>query len=325
MKEKIKLAICRGTTCSGCDVAVLDIHERLLLVADKAEIVFAPTLVDTKYKDLEKIKDKEIDVCLYHGAIRDSENEHMAKLLRKKSKLMIALGSCACFGGLFGLINTTTTNEIMDEVYKNTPSTVNPHNTLPQTEYTDKKGHTVTLPKLYDTVTSLDEKVEVDYFIPLCPPMPDQIMTALQAVLTWHLPPKGTVLASDKALCSECKRKKSEPRTIGKLHRTYEKEIDQEKCMLEQGLLCMGPATRAGCGTICLKANVPCRGCAGPTKGVVDQGANILQLIATIYGVPEESLTEEDAKEMMKQIKDPLGTFYRFTLATSLLKRRREK
>lgn len=324
-KEKIKIAICRGCTCSGCDIAILDIHERLLKVIEKADIVYAPTIMDTKNSAVEKMKDGEVDVCFYHGAVRDSDNEELARLLRKKSKIMIAFGACACFGGIFGLANTTDRKGIFEEVYKNTASTDNPDNVTPQTEYTDKKGHRVTLPEFYDSVYPLDEKVDVDYYIPLCPPIADQIMTGLNAIISQNLPPKGTILASDKTLCSECERKKSQVRKIDKIHRPHEIVIDQEKCMLDQGLLCMGPATRAGCGTICVKANVPCRGCNGPTSMEYDQGANMLSLIATIYGIPEESLTEEDVKKVMKQIKDPLGTFYRFTLPSSILKRTRTK
>jgi F420-non-reducing hydrogenase small subunit len=322
-KEKIKIAICRGCTCSGCDVAILDIHERLLKVIEKAEIVYAPTIMDTKNADVEKMKDGEIDVCFYHGAVRDSDNEELAHLLRKKSKIMIAFGACACFGGIFGLANTTDRGEIMEEVYVNTPTTENPEGVMPQTEYWDKKDHKLTLPELYDSVYPLNEKVDVDYYIPLCPPIPDQIMTGLNAITSWQLPPKGTILASEKTLCSECERSRSQVRRIDKLHRPHEITIDQEKCMLDQGLLCMGPATRAGCGTQCVKANVPCRGCSGPTREEFDQGANMLSLIATIYGIPEESLTEEDVKKVMKEIKDPLGTFYRYTLPKSILRRKR--
>jgi F420-non-reducing hydrogenase small subunit len=322
-KEKIKIAICRGCTCSGCDIAILDIHERLLKVIEKAEIVYAPTIMDTKNSDVEKMKDGEIDVCFYHGAVRDSDNEELAHLLRKKSKIMIAFGACACFGGIFGLANTTDRGEIMEEVYVNTPSTENPEGVMPQTEYWDKKDHKLTLPELYDSVYPLNEKVDVDYYIPLCPPIPDQIMAGLNAITSWHLPPKGTILASEKTLCSECDRTRSQVRKIDKLHRPHEIAIDREKCMLDQGLLCMGPATRAGCGTQCVKANVPCRGCSGPTREEFDQGANMLSLIATIYGIPEESLTEEDVKKVMKEIKDPLGTFYRYTLPKSILRRKR--
>ena len=114
-KKKLKLAICRGATCSGCDIAVLDIHERLLAVLEAADIVFAPTLIDVKYTDVDAMEDNEIDVCLYHGAVRDSENEHMANVMRQKSKILVAFGACACFGGIFGLGNVSNKDGIFEE------------------------------------------------------------------------------------------------------------------------------------------------------------------------------------------------------------------
>ncbi len=320
-KGKLKLAICRGATCSGCDIAVLDLHERLLKVLEAADIVFAPTIMDSKYRDVEAMEDGEIDVCLYHGSVRDSENEHMAHLMRQKSRILVAFGACACFGGIFGLANVSTREGIFEEVYRNTASTDNPGFTTPQTTYVDGMGHTLSLPDFYDDVFALDDRVDVDYYIPLCPPVADQIMTAFNAIISGELPPKGSVIASDKILCSECERIKSGKRRIDRIHRPHEVEIDPVKCMLDQGLLCMGPATRAGCGTICIKANVPCRGCSGPTREAFDQGGNMLNLIATIFGLGGEDLTEEDVEGIFKQIRDPLGTFYRFTLPKSMLKR----
>ncbi len=323
-KKIRKLAICRGATCSGCDIAILDIHGKLLNVLEEADIVFAPTIMDAKYKDLEEMEDGEIDIGIYHGAVRFSENEHMANLMRKKSKILIAFGSCACFGGIFGLANVSNKNEIFREVYDKTASTKNEDYVTPQEIYTDPQGHELTLPKFYDDVFALDDKVDVDYYIALCPPITEDIMTAITAVVTGNLPPKGTIIASEKTLCSECPRKKSEIRKIKKIYRPHEVEIDPDVCMLDQGLICMGPATRAGCGAICLNGNVPCRGCNGPTKEALDQGGNMLGLIATIFGISEEDLTEEDVEKLFKQIKDPLGTFYRFSLPKSMLRRVRK-
>ncbi|MBN2013580.1 MAG: oxidoreductase [Candidatus Altiarchaeota archaeon] len=323
-EKKLRLAICRGATCSGCDIAVLDIHERLLSVLEKADIVFAPTIMDAKYEDLEAMEDNSIDVGLYHGSVRLSENEHMAELMRKKCRLLIAFGACACFGGIFGLANVSDREEIFREVYKKTASTENPDFVTPEEVYRDKKGHELTLPRFYDDVYALDDKVDVDYYVPLCPPVADQIMTALNAIISGDLPPKGAVIALEKTLCSECPRKKSERRKIDKIHRPHEVELDPDTCFLDQGLICMGPATRAGCGGICLTANVPCRGCNGPTKEAFDQGGNMLGLISTIFGICEEDLTEADVEKIFKQIKDPLGTFYRFTLPKSMLRRVRK-
>ena len=85
----------------------------------------------------------------------------------------------------------------------------------------------------------------------------------------------------------------------------------------------MGPATRAGCGAKCINVNQPCRGCFGPTKAALDHGGSMLSAIASIFKIDESeaSLTEEQIVEIMSQIKDPLGTFYEFTMPVGLIKR----
>ena len=133
---KIKIAQYWGAGCGGCDVALLDIDEKILGVAEIADIVFWPIAVDTKIKDVEAMPDKSITATLYNGAIRNSENEHMAKLLRQKSALIVSFGSCACFGGIPGLANVTNTKDILDYVYNQTFSSDPRHAepVIPQTQ-----------------------------------------------------------------------------------------------------------------------------------------------------------------------------------------------
>ena len=86
----------------------------------------------------------------------------------------------------------------------------------------------------------------------------------------------------------------------------------------------MGPATRTGCGETCIKANQPCQGCFGPLDGVVDQGAKALSMVASILGLDgEKDMSEEEVKKLIDSIADPAGTVYRFSLASSLLRRKR--
>jgi F420-non-reducing hydrogenase small subunit len=323
MPEKLKLAISRGATCSGCDVEVVDINERLLEVTQIADIVFAAVIMDTKLKDVEGWEDGAIDITLHHGAIRDSENEHEARLFRKKSKILISFGSCSAYGGIPGLANVTNKDGIFDEVYGDNISTSNPENTMPLPEWTDKRGHKVTLPRFYDEVLSLDDIVPVDYYLPGCPPLVTQINQALDAIISGNLPPKGSVLASAKTLCDECKRTKPEKINIKRIYRPYEIEIDPNKCMLEQGIICLGPATRAGCEAKCIEANMPCRGCLGATSAASDQGGSMLSAITSILAISDKDsiLSEEDIEKLVSQVKDPLGTFYRFSMPKSLLKR----
>ncbi|MCG7844150.1 MAG: oxidoreductase [Methanomassiliicoccales archaeon] len=324
---KIKIAQYWGAGCGGCDVALLDIDEKILGVAEMADIVFWPIAVDAKIKDVEAMPDGYITATLYNGAVRNSENEHIAKLLRRKSQIMVSFGSCACFGGIPGLANVTNRADLLEYVYTKTPTSDNVEKVYPMTNWQAPEGE-ITLPRLYDTVLTLDQVVDVDYYMPGCPPTTNLINEFL-GIVEKHvkegapLPPKGSVIASQKTLCDECPRTRS-TKKIDKINMPYEIDIDPEKCMLEQGIICLGPSTRAGCGARCLLANQPCRGCMGPTAEVLDQGGSMLSALASIFsiGSGESQLNEDDILELMTQIKDPLGTFYAFTMPASIIKRK---
>ena len=314
--EKLKFAIYWAAACGGCDVAILDINEKILEVAGKADIVLWPVALDFKYSDLAALPDGSVDVCLFNGAVRNAEQERLARLLRAKSKVMVAFGACACFGGIPALANVSTRDRIFHRVYRDTASTANPDTVFPQTICQVPEGE-LELPEFHNTVRSLKQVVPVEYFIPGCPPPVDLIWTALDAIFTGQLPPLGATIASDKVLCDQCERKRSEEKTVKEFRRPWQVIPDIEKCFLEQGIVCGGPGTRGGCGARCVKVNMPCRGCFGPPPGVRDQGAKLLSAMASL--VDSEDPTE--IAEIVGQIKDPLGTFYRFGLADSILGR----
>ena len=319
--SKPKFAMYWAAACGGCEIAVLEIKERILDVAAAFDIVFWPVAMDFKYKDVEAMEDGAITITLFNGAVRNSENEHLAKLLRQKSKVLCAFGACATMGGIPGLANISNRREIMDLVYTQEPSVDNPDRVFPQTSVTVAEGE-LTLPELWDTVRPLNQVVDVDYYIPGCPPEAEQIWGVLSTVIDilktgGELPPKGTVLgATEKSCCDECPRTKEEKKITGFI-RPWEIIPDPEKCLLEQGIICMGPATRGGCGARCVSAAMPCRGCYGPPPGVIDQGAKMLSTLASII----DAETPEKIAEIAATVIDPLGTFYRFGLASSLMRR----
>lgn len=237
---KLKLALYWAASCGGCDVAVLDTNEKILDIANIADIVFWPIAMDFKYHHVEAMEDGSIDVCLFNGAVRNSEQEKIAKLLRQKSKTMVAFGSCACFGGIPALGNFTNRSEIFERAYIEAPSNDNPDRIFPQTSTKVEEGE-LELPEFYDTVLTLADVVDVEYFVPGCPPPVDLILKFVDLLATGQLPPPGAVLASEKTLCDECPRKKEEKR-ITKIYRPHEIVPDPERCLLEQGIICMGPA-----------------------------------------------------------------------------------
>jgi len=318
-KEKLKLAVYWAASCGGCCVSVLDVHEKLLDIVAVADLVFWPIALDTKYKDVEKMTDNNIDITLFNGAIRNSENEYLAKLLRKKSKILVAYGACAHLGGIPGLANLSNKEELLKRVFEETESTVNPDKIRPQPITKVDEGE-LEIPEFYNDVMALDQVVDVDYYLPGCPPQSDRLLEVFTAIVEGkELPPKGSVVgAMDKAQCEDCPREKSEEKTIKRFYRPFEIEDDGETCLLEQGILCMGPATRAGCGTRCLEANSPCRGCYGPTSEAKDPGAKMMSAIATMI----DSNDPEEIDKIIKQIVDIAGSFYRFSVPASMLRRK---
>ncbi|NLJ43881.1 MAG: oxidoreductase [Bacteroidales bacterium] len=318
-KPKLKLAVYWAAACGGCCVSVLDVHEKLFDVVSAADLVFWPIALDTKYEDVENMPDKYIDLTLFNGAVRNSENEHMARLLRKKSKTLVAYGSCAHMGGIPGLANFSTREEILRRVFEETESVVNTDKIRPVPEYTAKEG-VLEIPEFYNDVRSLSLVVDVDYYIPGCPPQTERLLEVFTAIVTGaELPPKGSVVGADnKTQCEECTRKKSENKKIKKFYRPWEIKDDGETCFLEQGVICMGPATRAGCGHRCIKGNAPCRGCYGPPSGAIDPGAKMMSAIA---GIIDEKEPEEISR-VIEDIADPGGYFYRFSLPVSLIRRK---
>jgi F420-non-reducing hydrogenase small subunit len=319
---KPKLALYWAASCGGCDIAVLAIDDKILKVAEAFDIVMWPVAIDAKVRDVERLPDKGIDVCLFNGAIRTSEQEYMAHLLRRKSKILVAFGACAHEGGIPGLANQYSREQIFDYVYRQAPSVDNPSGTLPQPETAVPEG-TLHIPVFYDTVKALDQTVDVDYYVPGCPPEAENIWAIVEAVVAGlggaPLPPAGTVLGKTTTVCDECSRVRSEKK-IKEFKRTWQVLPDETACLLEQGLVCAGLATRAGCGALCPKVNSPCIGCHGPNDGVEDFGARMMGALASVI---DSNDPKEIARIIEEGIPDPIGTFYRFSLAHSLLRRAR--
>jgi F420-non-reducing hydrogenase small subunit len=311
-----------AASCGGCEIAVLNIHEKILDVDANFEVVFWPVAMDAKYKDVEAMEDGSILLTLFNGGIRNSENEHIAKVLRQKSQILVAFGSCACEGCIPGLANLSPASEIAETAFS-TVSTDNPDGILPQTSYEMPEGE-ITIPTIYPRLRTLDSVVDVDYYMPGCPPESHQIGAVIDLVIQVlqgkaELPPKGaTIGAGNSTVCDECERKRN-VKTITSFRRIYDEEIDPELCLLEQGIPCNGPATRSGCNARCPSAGAQCIGCYGPAEGVIDYGARLIAAFASVI----DSEDPEEIEAILDGIPDPTGQFYRFNLAGSLLKANR--
>jgi len=314
--SKPKLALYWAASCGGCEIAVLGIGDKILDITEAFDIVLWPVAMDFKLHHIEAMEDKSIDVCLFNGAVRTSEQEYMARLLRAKSKVMVAFGSCAHEGCIPGLANVTTHEDIFQSSYHDKATVHNPDGVRPQLKTEVEEG-TLYLPMFYDTVRTLDQAVQVDYYIPGCPPESNRIWEALTAVMEGKLPEPGSVIGEKSTVCDVCPRIRTD-KTIKAFKRTWEIEPDPEICLLEQGIICCGIATRAGCGALCPQVGSPCIGCYGPAEGVDDFGARMISALASVIDSEDP---EEIDRIIASGIPDPIGQFYRFGLAHSRLRR----
>jgi F420-non-reducing hydrogenase small subunit len=317
---KPKFAMYWAASCGGCEIAVLNIHEKILDVDANFEVAFWPVAMDTKYKDVEAMEDGSILLTLFNGGIRTDENEHLAKLLRQKSQILVAFGACAVEGGNPGLANFTSAEEIMDTVYS-TISTENPENIRPNYNFAVQEG-TISIPAFEPVLRTLDQVVDVDYYMPGCPPESHQIGAVIDLVIQVlagkaELPPKGaTIGVGSSTVCDDCARTRNLKKISG-IKRVQEMEfIDPQLCLLEQGILCNGPATASGCEAKCPTAGAVCIGCYGPAEGVVDYGARMMTAVASVI----DSQDPDEVDRILDTIVDPAGSFYRFSLANSLLR-----
>lgn len=269
--------------CEGCYVSLLDAHEGLIELAEQVDIVHSP-LTDSKGMDFA-------DVVLVEGAVTTEHDVVKLKEARDKATTLVAVGSCAALGGIGGLRNLHTARESLEAIYGDA----------------DAVGDG--LPQITDRVRPLSDIVDVDILVPGCAPKTKTLMSAIDAAVSgepWEMPRRN--------MCDECERKKdallehSSDFVSDMVYAEMELEtIDPERCFLEQGVLCMGPMTREGCGARCTKANVPCRGCQGPSRLDFEQGGKTIDALAAI--LPAGAIMVMD---------DLIGTGYRFSMPASV-------
>jgi len=321
--NKRKFAMYWAASCGGCEIAVLNTHEKILDVDANFEVVFWPVAMDAKYKDVEAMEDGSILLTLFNGGIRNDENEHIAKLLRRKSKIIVAFGSCASEGCIPGLANLSPVGEIVSTAF-HTLTTDNPNEIYPRSTFDVPEGE-LHIPSLSSVLRPLDQVVDVDYHMPGCPPESHQIAAVIELVIKVihgeaELPPKGTVIgAGNSTVCDECPRARN-VKFIKAFKRIQDiAPIDPTLCILEQGVPCNGPATRSGCSARCPQVGAQCIGCYGPAAGVMDYGARLITAFSSVIDANEP----DEIEKILDGIPDPTGQVYRFNLAGSLLKTNR--
>jgi len=286
------IAVYAPAGCGGCSQSLL-LTEKLPSLLEEARIAFWATEPgDLTRAEIEGLAEGEIDLLLYAGPIHGEEEVVLAKLLRRKAKRIVAYGACAHLGGLCGLANLTPGARLR---------------TLPGSDG--------------GFVRPLAAAIDVDYLLPGCPPPAGMIERMIEELFLSDEPAEpGTVFAQERGVCAECGRRHLN-RPLTEIARFHAARPDPDICLLDQGIVCLGPVTRGGCQAVCVAVNRPCTGCAGPLAGVRDQGGAILQTLASLVRFSGEGRQAKE-RELLDAIPDPVGTAYRYSVAASVLKGR---
>ena len=288
--------------CGGCEVSILDIGEKLLDLLPSLDFVHMPVLMDHKYfgqtGEGSELEIPEADVGLISGGIRNEKERHVAEEMRKKCKTLIALGSCACYGGIPAMANMYNVEDLYDKVYRDSKTT--------ESAATPTKD----IPPLTDRVYAVDEVVKVDLQIPGCPMNPVHIVEALTALLEgkpFELP--------ERSVCDDCPTKREEKTNVGLKRPLQDSEFtpgeyDTLRCFNEQGILCLGPVTKSGCGKHfpngngeqvvprCVKGYMPCRGCFGPIR----KGANPqVEMMGALSSIGLDAKLVDDRRALLNR------------------------
>jgi len=261
----VKVNIISLTCCAGCVSSLLNAGNALLeILSQDFEIVYSPTFIDLK--EIPKV-----ELSIVEGGVRTELDEKLIKEVRAKSEIILALGLCATHGGVTSLGNLTSLKELLEKEYLFTSS---------------RK-----LPELKDLMYPICNFVDVDFYLPGCPPMPLLIVHTLKSIIN-RKPP----LRHRSVVCTECHRKII-PAKLDKLYGIYEKEADPNICLVSQGFICLGSLTREGCGAPCPRAGFTCFGCRGPADSLLyrsrDMYSFLVKIISKRTSIPEEKVKEE--------------------------------
>lgn len=291
MKAKVSTEWLSG--CSGCHIAVVDLHEKLLNLVDSIEFVRIPVLMDVKGYP-------KADIGLVEGAIRSDHDREAVLKMRESVDKLVAFGTCASFGGVSGLGWLYKDDAILSKVYGGLPTT---------TETERPQG----APVLEHSVIPIDEVVEVDVHLPGCPPHPYYIAQAIKVLLGEEgaVMPAGTV-------CSQCNRK-MEKREGVVFKKGAVTAPEKDICFLSQGVICLGSVTLDRCRAQCTNKGVTCAGCTGPSVAVVTEPhLDIRNMVAKRMSL----LTDIDENEIRDYMAKEAKTFYSYALSSPVIYRK---
>ncbi len=281
--------------CSGCEISVVDLHERLLDVLDDIELVRLPILMDVK--DYPKAT-----LGIVTGALRTDHDVHAAHEMRKSCDKILAFGVCAVYGGPQGAAYAHQPCELEQAVYQKNPTT--------RTDFVPSDGVPAILP---EGVRPIDSEIDVDLYLPGCPPHAYYVAQALKAVLSGSAPEFGA-----HNVCFRCRRKMQHSDVVA-LRRSHDGPIAGDVCFMSQGILCMGSVTLDRCLAPCPQHGTACTGCAGPSENVIlEPHLDIRTEIADRMS----RMTRIRRAEIVKEIELRSKTYYAYAMASPVFRQK---
>jgi F420-non-reducing hydrogenase small subunit len=226
----------------------------------------------------------DVEVLLISGGVQTNEDLFKLRRAVPRADKVVAVGTCAIAGGV---VNLGARPEAWEEF-------------LSQAE----RNH---LPYLLPKCRPVDAVIDVDLYLPGCPPTPNLFMAVLRKSVDVKIP---------KTVCQECGLKKDRQMRPSKLLGTQQGEVLPDICLINQGYLCVGSSTRGGCRAICTLAGYPCVGCRGPSDAFIKKSSqNWLKSVQRIFShmtdVPDEeidaALRSPQLSLFMFQFVDTLG------------------
>ena len=278
--------------CSGCEISVVDLHERLLDVLDDIELVRLPILMDVK--DYPKAT-----LGIVTGALRTEHDVHAVHEMRNSCDKILAFGVCAVYGGPQGAAYAHKPCELEQAVYQSNPTT--------RTDFVPSDVP-ATLP---EGVRPIDSEIDVDLYLPGCPPHASYVAQALKAVVTGTVPEFGA-----PNVCFRCRRTMQHSDVVA-LRRSHDGPVAGDVCFMSQGILCMGSVTLDRCLAPCPQHGTACTGCAGPSENVIlEPHLDIRTEIADRMS----KMTKIQRAAIVKEIELRSKTYYAYAMASPVFR-----
>lgn len=281
--------------CSGCELSIVDLHERLLKVLEAIDIVRLPILMDVK-------EYPKAALGIITGALRTHHDVECAKKMRKSCDTVLAFGTCAVYGGPQGSGYAHPQSELAESAFVKNPTT--------STHFVPDQG----VPRLLEEgVLPLDAVISVDRYLPGCPPHAYYVFEALTSILAGKPPEFG-----QQNVCFHCDRRMKHTE-VTTLRRVHEGPIENDTCFLSQGILCMGSATLDRCRGACPTRGMPCSGCTGPSESIVlEPSRDIRSEVATRMSM----MTKIPKATIMAEIEKHSKTYYAYAMASSVFRQK---